>query len=117
LQINVGRSANIVSRSGYFWQINLSLKPEFLRAEALAFASHYSYLSIAEVDHGIISPIFYAETNGADWNVQSGINDSKKLEVLESFVEAEAAALAEPEPETKQVQESKIPVQEEFCIT
>ena len=74
-----------------------------------------SYLSIAEVNHGIIDPIFTAEANAEGWNIQSGINDSKKLEVLESFVEAEAAALAEPEPETKQ--ESPVPVQEEFCIT
>lgn len=39
----MGRSANIVSRSRYFLQINLSRKRQFLRAEALAFASHYTY--------------------------------------------------------------------------
>ena len=33
-----------MSRSGYYLQINLSRKRQFLRAEALAFASHYSYV-------------------------------------------------------------------------
>ena len=39
----MGRFVIIVSRSDYFLQINLSRKREFLRAEALAFASHYNY--------------------------------------------------------------------------
>jgi hypothetical protein len=41
LQINVSPFGFIVSRSRYFWQINLSRKRQFLRAEAKAFASHY----------------------------------------------------------------------------
>jgi squalene cyclase len=48
LQINVSRSVIIVSRSQYFWQINLSRKREFLRAEVLAFASYYTYMTRVE---------------------------------------------------------------------
>jgi FixJ family two-component response regulator len=45
LQINVSSFGFIVSRSPDFLQINLSRKRQFLRAEALAFASHYKYES------------------------------------------------------------------------
>ena len=102
----------ISSYEGDLDRLNQHLQNDKLR---INLAEDGSYLSIAEVDHGIIDPIFTAEANAEGWNIQSGINDSKKLEVLESFVEAEAAALAEPKPETKQ--ESQVPAQEEFCIT
>ena len=107
--------ANVISSyEGDLDKLNQHLQNDKL---CISLAEDGNFLSIAEVDNGILSPIFYAEANDAGWNIQSGISDSKKLEVLESFVEAEAAALAEPEPETEQVKESKVPVQEEFCIT
>ena len=107
--------ANVISSyEGDLDRLNQHLQNDQL---CISLAEDGSYLSIAEVDHGILDPIFNAEANGAGWNIQSGISDSKKLEVLESFVEAEAAALAEPEPKTKQVKESQVPVQEELCIT
>ncbi len=107
--------ANVISSyEGDLDRLNQHLQNDKL---CISLAEDGSYLSIAEVDHGILDPIFNAEANGAGWNIQSGINDSKKLEVLESFVEAEAEALAEPEPETEQVQESPVPVQDELCIT
>ena len=54
-----------------------------------------SSLTIKELNRGVASPILTAEAQGEGWHIQSQVSDSVKLDILNSFVEAEDASLAE----------------------
>ena len=72
-------------------------------------------IMVSEVNGSIVSPILTADANGEDWNIDRSINDSKTLELMKNFVEAEELAQNSFEQVDEQ-QEAKAPVEEDFCI-
>jgi hypothetical protein len=72
-------------------------------------------IKVSEVSGSIVSPILTADANGEGWNIDRSINDSKTLELMENFVEAEELAQNSFEQVDEQ-QEAKAPVEEDFCI-
>jgi hypothetical protein len=72
-------------------------------------------IMVSEVNSSIFSPILTADANGEGWNIDRSINDTKTLELMENFVEAEELAQNCPEQVDEQ-QEAKAPVEEDFCI-
>lgn len=72
-------------------------------------------IMVSEVNGAIVSPILTADANGEGWNIARSINDTKTLELMENFVEAEELAQNSFEQVDEQ-QEAKAPVEEDFCI-
>jgi hypothetical protein len=72
-------------------------------------------IMVSEVNGAIVSPILTADANGEGWNIDRSINDTKTLELMENFVEAEELAQNSFEQVDEQ-QEAKAPVEEDFCI-
>jgi hypothetical protein len=72
-------------------------------------------IMVSEVNGAIVSPILTADANGEGWNIDRSINDTKTLELMENFVEAEELAQNSFEQVNEQ-QEAKAPVEEGFCI-
>jgi hypothetical protein len=72
-------------------------------------------IMVSEVNGSIVSPILTADANGEGWNIDRSINDTKTLELMENFVEAEELAQNSFEQVDEQ-QEAKAPVEEDFCI-
>lgn len=72
-------------------------------------------IMVSELNGSIVSPILTADANGEGWNIDRSINDTKTLELMENFVEAEELAQNSPEQVHEQ-QEAKAPVEEDFCI-
>jgi hypothetical protein len=72
-------------------------------------------IMVSEVNGSIVSPILTADANGEGWNIDRSINDTKTLELMEIFVEAEELAQNSFEQVDEQ-QEAKAPVEEDFCI-
>jgi hypothetical protein len=72
-------------------------------------------IMVSEVNGSIVSPILTADANGEGWNIDRSINDTKTLELMENFVEAEELAQNSPE-QVEEQQEAKAPVEEDFCI-
>ncbi|MBW4536443.1 MAG: hypothetical protein KME09_21135 [Pleurocapsa minor HA4230-MV1] len=71
-------------------------------------------IMVSEVNGSIVSPILTADANGEGWNIDRSINDTKTLELMENFVEAEE--LAQNSFEQVDEQEVKAPMEEDFCI-
>ncbi len=115
-ELDVGQAlAGILSSyEGNLDKINQYLKQDGL---GIIISDAGDSLSVKEIsDVGIHSIVFSAEANGEGWDINSDINDSKKLEVLESFIEAEAAVNSEPELKPEQQKVPKAPAVEEPCL-
>jgi hypothetical protein len=78
-------------------------------------AADGEFIMVFEVNGSIVSPILTADANGEGWNIDRSINDTKTLELMENFVEAEELAQNSFEQVDEQ-QEAKAPVEEDFCI-
>ncbi len=82
----------------------------------LNYKATWVYLYLGNLVNGtIVSPILTADANGEGWNIERSINDTKTLELMENFVEAEELAQNSFEQVDEQ-QEAKAPVEEDFCI-
>jgi hypothetical protein len=62
-------------------------------------------VSVSEIDNGISFLVFEAQAGEEDWKVASRINSSTKLDILECFVEAEGAVLANVTTQLEQATE------------
>jgi hypothetical protein len=78
-------------------------------------AANRESIMVSEVNGSIVSPILTAAANGEGWNIDRSINDTKTLELMKNFVEAEELAQNSFEQVDEQ-QEAKAPVEEDFCI-
>jgi hypothetical protein len=83
--------------------------------QVVTVAADGESIIVSEVNGSIVSPILTAEANGEDWKIDRSINDSKTLELMENFVEAEELAQNSFEQVDEQ-QEAKAPVTDDFCI-
>jgi hypothetical protein len=102
----------ISSYEGDLTRLNHYLKSANLQID---IAESGSSLKIEELENGIPHILLTAEANGEGWDINSLISDSVKLDVMNSFIEAEELALAEtnePQPQ----QQFSAPVKEELCM-
>ena len=81
----------ISSFDGDLEQLNDRLKAHKLQ---INLSEDRELISVSEMDNGIAFPVFSAEADGEGWKVASQINDSTKMDILERFVEAEEAVIA-----------------------
>ena len=81
----------ISSFDGDLEQLNDRLKAHKLQ---INLSEDRQLISVSEMDNGIAFPVFSAEADGEGWKVASQINDSTKMDILERFVEAEEAVIA-----------------------
>ncbi|MGL4883920.1 MAG: hypothetical protein ACRC8K_23100, partial [Waterburya sp.] len=112
LDIGSELADTISSYEGDLTKLNHYLKSANLQID---IAEDGSSLKIEELENGIPHILFTAEANGEGWDINSQISDSVKLDVMNSFIEAEELALAEtnePQPQ----QQSPAPVKEELSM-
>jgi hypothetical protein len=112
LDIGSELADTISSYEGDLTRLNHYLKSANLQID---IAESGSSLKIEELENGIPNILLTAEANGKGWNINSQISDSVKLDVMNSFIEAEELALAEtnePQPQ----QQSSAPVKEELSM-
>jgi hypothetical protein len=100
LDIGSELADTISSYEGDLTKLNHYLKSANLQID---IAESGSSLKIEELENGIPHILLTAEANGEGWNINSLISDSVKLDVMNSFIEAEELALAETnEPQPQQ---------------
>lgn len=110
LDIGSELADTISSYEGDLTKLNHYLKSANLQID---IAESGSSLKIEELENGIPNILLTAEANGEGWDINSQISDSVKLDVMNSFIEAEELALAETnEPQ----QQSLAPVKEELSM-
>ncbi|PSB10639.1 hypothetical protein C7B62_08660 [Pleurocapsa sp. CCALA 161] len=112
LDIGSELADTISSYEGDLTRLNHYLKSANLQID---IAESGSSLKIEELENGIPNILLTAEANGKEWDINSQISDSVKLDVMNSFIEAEELALAEtnePQPQ----QQSSAPVKEELSM-
>lgn len=112
LDIGSELADTISSYEGDLTRLNHYLKSANLQID---IAESGSSLKIEELENGIPNILLTAEANGEGWDINSQISDSVKLDVMNSFIEAEELALAEtnePQPQ----QQSSAPVKEELSM-
>ena len=73
-------------------------------------------VSVSEIDNNIAFSVFSAEANATGWKVASQINDSTKMDILERFVEAEEAILANIKTQPASIPNNEIVSQEELSL-
>ena len=100
----------ISSFDGDLEQLNDRLKVHKLQ---INLSEERQRLSVSEMDNGIAFPVFSAEADGEGWKVASQINDSTKIDILERFVEAEEAVLANAKTQPEQANKSEKVIEEE----
>jgi hypothetical protein len=112
LDIGSELADTISSYEGDLTKLNHYLKSANLQIDITESGSS---LKIEELENGIPHILLTAEANGEGWDINSQISDSVKLDVMNSFIEAEELALAEtnePQPQQK----SPAPVKEELSM-
>ncbi len=102
----------IYSYEGDLDSLNKHLQSANLQID---IAEDGSSLTIKELNRGVANPILTAEAKGEGWNIQSQVSDSVKLDILNSFVEAEDAALADIE-RIQANSQAPTPVKEELSL-
>jgi hypothetical protein len=114
LDIGSELADTISSYEGDLTKLNHYLKSANLQID---IAESGSSLKIEELENGIPHILLTAEANGEGWDINSQISDSVKLDVMNSFIEAEELALAETnEPQPQPQQQSSAPVKEELSM-
>ena len=108
--------ANILSNyEGDPDKINRYFKQDGLR---LTLTEAKDAIFVEEInDAGTRSPVFRAEANGEGWDINSEVNDTKKLKILESFIKAEEKVKSEPKIEPERQPAAKIPTVEKPCLS
>ena len=98
----------ISSYDGDLEQLNDRLKAHKIQ---INLSKDRQLVSVSEMDNDIAFPVFSAEADREGWKVASQINDSTKMDILERFVEAEEAILAniviQPREESEQEKAAK----------
>ena len=100
----------ISSYDGDLDQLNDRLKAYKLQ---INLSEDRTLVSVSEVDNNIAFPVFSAEADEEGWKVASQINDSTKMDILERFVEAEEAVLANAMTQPEQSLETEEVIKEE----
>jgi hypothetical protein len=100
----------ISSYDGDLDQLNDRLKAHKIQ---INLSEDKQLVSVSEIDNGIAFSVFEAQADSEGWKVASRINSSTKLDILECFVEAEGAVLANVTTQTKQASEPEEPNKKE----
>ena len=100
----------ISSYEGDLDQLNHRLKVHKLQ---INLSEDRQRVSVSEIENGVTSSVFEAYADEEGWKASSEINDSAKLDILESFVEAEGEVLANVAIQPEQANKPKKAREEE----